>query len=66
VLPEVDRVILMGKGGDGSAVIEAQGTLEELLARGYDLSKHVRGSDEHYDVRTDVRTEGANEKGTVD
>jgi hypothetical protein len=25
-----------------------------LLARGYDLSKHVRGSDNHEDVRTEV------------
>jgi ATP-binding cassette subfamily C (CFTR/MRP) protein 1 len=69
VLPEVDRVILMGKGEDGSSIIEAQGTLEELLARGYDLSKHVRGSDNHEDVHTEVidkqkiHDKESNEKG---
>ena len=46
VLPEVDRVVLMGTAEDGSSTILAQGSLNELLAKGYDLSKIVRSSEE--------------------
>ena len=46
VLPEVDSVILMGTAEDGSSTIVAQGSLADLLARGYDLSKHVRSTEE--------------------
>jgi ABC-type multidrug transport system fused ATPase/permease subunit len=46
VLPEVDRVVLMGTAEDGSSTILAQGSLNELLAKGYDLSKIVRSPEE--------------------
>ena len=45
-LPEVDRVVLMDKNDDGTCFIADQGTFSELLARGHDLSKVVRASEE--------------------
>ena len=43
VLPEVDRIIIMGKDENSNAnKIVDQGTLYELLSRGHDLSKLVR------------------------
>ena len=57
VLPEVDRVVLMGTAEDGSATIIAQGSLNELLARGYDLSKHVRSAQETAEANEDGETD---------
>lgn len=57
VLPEVDRVVLMGTAEDGSATIIAQGSLNELLARGYDLSKHVRSEEETAEANEDGETD---------
>jgi ABC-type multidrug transport system fused ATPase/permease subunit len=61
VLPEVDRVVLMGTAEDGSATIIAQGSLDELLARGYDLSKHVRSAEESLEASEDGETDSENE-----
>ena len=39
ILPEVDRVIIMGNSEDGACRIVDEGSFSELLARGHDLSK---------------------------
>ena len=39
ILPEVDRILIMGNAEDGSSRIVDQGSFSELIARGHDLSK---------------------------
>ena len=42
VLPYVDRVVVMQQNEEGECAIVAQGSLDELLRQGYDLSKLVK------------------------
>ena len=46
ILPEVDRVVLMDKRADGTCFITDQGTFQQLVSRGHDLSKVVRQKEE--------------------
>ena len=45
VLPDVDRIIIMGVNPSGSCEIRDVGSLSELLGRGHDLSKLVRAGE---------------------
>jgi ABC-type multidrug transport system fused ATPase/permease subunit len=47
ILPDVDRIIIMGNTEDGGCTIVDQGSFNDLVARGHDLSKSFIDSTSH-------------------